>query len=57
MTDMKNHEAVMRVYDVMKKVGIIKKVESIIRSKYENGMQMGYFEGSEQEYTVPKLSI
>lgn len=54
---MKNHEAVMRVYDVMKKVGIIKKVESIIRSKYENGMQMGYFEGSEQEYTVPKLSI
>lgn len=57
MTDMKNYEAVMRVYDIMKKIGIIKKIEHILNTKYKEDMSLRYFEWDDSIDIIPKVYI
>ncbi|EKE27022.1 MAG: GTPase ObgE [uncultured bacterium (gcode 4)] len=57
MTDMKNLEAVLRVYDVMTKMWITKKIDSIIRVKYEKEVQYFLFENEKWDDIFPKVVI
>ncbi len=54
---MKNQESVMRVYDVLKKIWAIKKVEKILNSKYRKETEMRYFEWDDTEDVIPKIYI
>jgi len=45
MTDMKNFEAVARVYDILEKLHILTKVHAMLRAN----MEEYFFEGSEEE--------
>jgi len=45
MTDMKNFEAVARVYDIMEKLHILTKVHAMLRANIEEY----FFEGSDDE--------
>ena len=59
MTDFENMEAVMRVYDVLEKMGIVnevkKKLESVL--KKEGRDNSFFFEGSEEDNISPKILI
>ena len=57
MTDMSNVEAVSRVYDVLEKLGIIRKVLSAI--EHDDGIKIrdSYFEGFEDEAFNPAVVI
>ncbi|EKE29862.1 MAG: hypothetical protein ACD_2C00088G0027 [uncultured bacterium (gcode 4)] len=58
MTNMQNFEATMRVYDVMKKVSIIKKIEHILNTTYKEQTQLRYFEWEDStEDIIPKVYI
>ncbi|MDD2487826.1 MAG: GTPase ObgE [Candidatus Gracilibacteria bacterium] len=57
MTDMKNYEAVMRVYDILEKSGITKKINGIVETKYKDEMQYFLFENEADKNVVPKLTI
>jgi GTP-binding protein len=59
MTDFENMEAVMRVYDVLEKIGIVnevkKKLESILKD--EGRDNSFFFEGSDEDNISPKILI
>lgn len=59
MTDFENHEAVMRVYNVLEKMGVIKEVEKKLEKILEeDGIDNSFFfEGSEQENISPKILV
>lgn len=59
MTDFENLEAVMRVYDVLEKLWVIKKVEAKLKILLaeENISNDFFFEGSETEWFSPKIII
>ena len=59
MTNFDNFERVMRVYDVLDKLGIIKKVESKLNAllKEANMDNSFFFEGSEAEWFSPKIVV
>jgi hypothetical protein len=57
MTNMQNFEATMRVYDVMKKISVIKKIEHILNTKYKEQTELRYFEWDDQEDIIPKVYI
>ena len=57
MTNMSNYEAVMRVYDVLKKQWILKKIEHILNTKYEQEMKMRYFVWDDEKDIIPKVYI
>lgn len=59
MTDFENKEAVMRVYDVLDKMGIMRKIESQLNTILEKeGVDNSFFfEGSEEDNISPKVLI
>ncbi|MDD3646533.1 MAG: GTPase ObgE [Candidatus Gracilibacteria bacterium] len=59
MTDFSNGEAVMRVYDVLDKMGVIKDIEKRLKkvSKEANLDNSFFFEGSEAEDFSPTLEV
>ena len=59
MTDFTNIEAVMRVYDVLDKLWVIRKVESKLNSILENEDMDNsfFFEWSESEGFSPKILV
>ncbi|MDD5770302.1 MAG: GTPase ObgE [Candidatus Gracilibacteria bacterium] len=59
MTNFDNFEGVMRVYDVLEKLGVIKKVEAKLNaiSQNENLDNSFFFEGSETESFSPKIIV
>ena len=59
MTNFDNLEAVMRVYDVMDKMGVIKEVEKKLRqvTSEEDKDNSFFFEGSEDSNFSPKIMI
>lgn len=59
MTDFENHEAVMRVYDVLEKMWVIKEVEKKLAKILEDEQidNSFFFEGSEQDNISPKILI
>ncbi|MDD2566332.1 MAG: GTPase ObgE [Candidatus Gracilibacteria bacterium] len=58
MTNMQNYEGIMRVYDIMKKLSIIKKIAHILDTKYKEEMNLRYFEGDDESIDViPKVYI
>lgn len=57
MTDVKNYEALMRVYDILDKFWIIKKIASIIDLKYKNDIKYYLFENEKENVAPPKLII
>ena len=59
MTDFQNIDAVMRVYDVLDKMGVIKKVESKLNQLLEqdNMDNSFFFEGSDNEGFSPKIIV
>jgi GTP-binding protein len=59
MSDFTNIEAVMRVYDVLEKMGIMKRLEELLK-KVLNEEEMNtdfFFEGSEDKEIQPKVMI
>lgn len=58
MTNMANFEAVMRVYDIMNKQWIMKKIQSILNKKYKEELSLGYFEWVEWDIDIkPNVMI
>lgn len=59
MTDFDNLEAVMRVYDVLDKLGVIKKVETKLQAILENENldNSFFFEGTNTEEFSPKILV
>jgi hypothetical protein len=59
MTDFTNKEAVMRVYDVLDKIGVIQKIEKDIAKIMEDEEKDTdfYFEGNDDEIVSPKVII
>ncbi|MGE4443792.1 MAG: GTPase ObgE [Candidatus Altimarinota bacterium] len=59
MTDFSNDEAVMRVYDVLDKLGVIKKVEAKLQIILENENldNSFFFEGSDNNGFSPKILV
>lgn len=57
MTDMSNPEAVARVYDVLEKLGVIRKVLSAIERDDGIKIRDSYFEGFEDEHFDPVIVI
>lgn len=59
MTDFTNLEAVERVYDVMEKVGVIKKIQKDVSKLFaKEGIDTSFFfEGNKSEKVVPKVII
>lgn len=59
MTDFSNDEAVMRVYDVLDKLWVIKKVEAKLQAILENESldNSFFFEGSESNGFSPKILV
>jgi len=59
MTNFDNFEAIMRVYDVLEKLWVTRKIEARLEQvfKEENIDDSFYFEGSESEDISPKLYI
>lgn len=57
MTNMQNLEAVMRVFDVLKKIWALKKIEHLLNVKYKKETEMRYFEGDDKEDIIPKAYI
>lgn len=59
MTNMNNYEAIMRVYDVMKKVWILKKVSHTLNTKYKADLDSWFFEWENETAAViePKIYI
>ena len=55
MTDMKNREAVDRVYDVLAKIGALRKIETAIASESQ-AFHESFFEGQEDK-ELPKIRI
>ncbi len=59
MTDFSNLEAIARVYDVLEKIGMMKKIEDQL-SKVTEDMDIdnsSFFEGSEEETLSPRVQI
>jgi len=44
MTNMANFEAVMRVYDIMQKMWILKRVQTLLNTRYKEQLSLWYFE-------------
>jgi hypothetical protein len=59
MTDFDNREAIMRVYDVMEKLWVTKKVEAKLEKilKSENIDNSFFFEWNQAEDISPKIII
>lgn len=59
MTDFENHEAVMRVYDVLDKMWVIKNVEKKLANilKEEGRDNSFFFEGSNEDNISPRILI
>lgn len=57
MTEMSNIEAVARVYDVLEKLGVIRKVLSAIEREKGTKIRDSYFEGSADENFNPAIVI
>lgn len=59
MTDFTNMESIERVYDVLDKVGVIKKIQKDVRKIFEQeGIDTSFFfEWSKKEKVVPKVLI
>ncbi len=59
MTDFENHEAVMRIYDVLEKMWVIAKVEKELQKilEWEKIDNSFFFEGSQQDNISPKIII
>ena len=59
MTDFENSEAVMRVYDVLEKMGVIRDVEKQLAKvlKDKDVDNSFFFEGTEGENISPKIRI
>lgn len=59
MTDFENKEAVMRVYDVLEKMGVMTKLEKQLKEALEDEDldNSFFFEGSEEEVIHPKVII
>ncbi|MDD2516355.1 MAG: GTPase ObgE [Candidatus Gracilibacteria bacterium] len=60
MTDVRYTDAIMRVFDVMEKMGIIKKINNIIEKKYKNDLRAHFFEVEgeiDENQITPKVII
>lgn len=57
MTNMGNFEAVMRVYDIMQKQWIMKKIQQILNTKYKENLSMWYFEWLSEAVTDIKPNV
>lgn len=59
MTNFDNREAVMRIYDILEKIGAIKKIQKKVSDYYtENEITNDfYFEGNEEEKMTPVVII
>lgn len=60
MTDYRYPEGIMRVYDVMEKMWILTKINSLVERKYKDQISKFYFEDEESEEgqnTTPKVLI
>ena len=59
MTDFENKEAVMRVYDVLEKMWVMKKLEDQLKNVLEKEGKDNsfFFEGSDEEVVSPKVVI
>lgn len=59
MTDFENKEAVMRVYDVLDKMGVIREVEKKLAKILEEEQRDNsfFFEGSEEDNISPRILI
>lgn len=59
MTDFYNKEAIMRVYDVLDKIGVVKKIEKELAKIMENEEKNTdfYFEWNDDEMISPKVII
>jgi hypothetical protein len=59
MTDFTNLEAIMRVYDVLEKLWIIKKIEAKLKNILENESidNSFFFEWNDDEWFLPKILI
>lgn len=59
MTDFANPEAVMRVYDILERLGMIRKVESQLTKICESQGRDNsfFFEGSEDDDITPVIRI
>jgi hypothetical protein len=57
MTNMANYEATMRVYDVLDKMWILRKINSTIKTKYALEMENYLFENDKEVEMMPKIVI
>jgi len=57
MTNMSNHESIMRVYDIMEKLHIVQAVENRIATEYGEKITESYFEGNDTEISDPVIWI
>lgn len=60
MTDVRYTDAIMRVFDVMEKMWIIKKINNIIEKKYKNDLRAHFFEVEgeiDENQITPKVII
>ena len=59
MTDFKNGEAVMRVYNVLDKMGVIREVERKLGKILEDEKRDNsfFFEGSDEDNISPRILI
>jgi hypothetical protein len=55
MTDMRYIDGVGRIYDVMEKMNIMRKLKLLVRTEIESGKE-GFFEG-EDDYKMPAVWI
>lgn len=57
MTNMSNYEAEMRLYDVLDKMWVLKKIENILNKKYSHEREANFFVWTEDTEIIPKLYI
>jgi GTP-binding protein len=57
MTEMRNPEAVARIYDILEKIGALRKVLTAIERDSDFKMRDSFFEGNADEIFEPKIVI
>ncbi|USN57874.1 MAG: DUF1967 domain-containing protein [Candidatus Peribacteria bacterium] len=57
MTDFENKEAVIRVYDVLEKMGVMQQLEKKLSEIVGDKGNDFFFEGTEEEDISPKLKV
>lgn len=58
MTDFDNNEAIIRVYDVLEKMMVIRDVEKLLKKEVEDGVDNSFFfEGNEEDTFAPMILI